>query len=44
MDFWNSPKNDNLSCRVIFLNEDGEKILFVSDFRELGHEYLAYLG
>lgn len=37
-------KNDNLSCRVIFLNEDGKRILFISDFRELGYEYLAYLG
>lgn len=40
-----SPKrNDNLSNRVTFAEADGEKILLVSDFRELGYEYLKYRG
>lgn len=39
------PKRiDNLSCRVTYINDDSEKILFVSDFRELGYEYLKYKG
>lgn len=37
-------KNDNLSSRVTFINDDSEKILFISDFRELGYEYLKYCG
>lgn len=35
---------DNLSCRVTYINDDSEKKLFVSDFRELGYEYLKYKG
>ncbi len=35
---------DNLSCRVTYINDDSEKKLFISDFRELGYEYLKYLG
>lgn len=35
---------DNLSCRVTYINDDSEKKLFVSDFRELGYEYLKYNG
>lgn len=35
---------DNLSCRVTYINDDSEKILFISDFRELGFEYLKYTG
>lgn len=39
------PKRiDNLSCRVTYINDDSEKVLFVSDFRELGYEYLKYKG
>jgi uncharacterized C2H2 Zn-finger protein len=39
------PKRlDNLSCRVTYIDEDSEKKLFVSDFRELGYEYLKYKG
>lgn len=39
------PKRlDNLSCRVTFINEDGESVLFVSDFRELGYEYEKFKG
>ena len=37
-------KNDNLSCRVTFMSEDSDKVLLVSDFRELGYEYLKYCG
>lgn len=37
-------KNDNLSCRVTFINDNSEKVLFISDFRELGYEYLKFTG
>jgi hypothetical protein len=37
-------KIDNLSCRVTFIDPDGSNELFISDFRELGYEYLNYLG
>lgn len=37
-------KNDNLSCRVTFINNDSDNKLFISDFRELGYEYLKYKG
>lgn len=37
-------KNDNLSVRVTYINNDGKNALFVSDFRELGYEYLKYKG
>lgn len=37
-------RNDNLSFRVTYIDEDSEKVLFVSDFRELGYEYLKYCG
>lgn len=37
-------KNDNLSCRVTFINNDSDKKIFISDFRELGYEYLKYKG
>lgn len=39
------PKqNDNLSHRVTYINDSGKKVLFVSDFRELGYLYLKYKG
>lgn len=39
------PKRiDNLSCRVKYINDDSEKKIFISDFRELGYEYLKYKG
>lgn len=39
------PKRiDNLSCRVTYVDPSGDDVLFVSDFRELGYEYLNYLG
>lgn len=37
-------KNDNLSCRVKFIDGDGSQRLFIYDFRELGYEYLQYKG
>lgn len=37
-------KNDNLNYRVTFCDNEGEEELFISDFRELGYEYLSYLG
>lgn len=37
-------RNDNLSCRVTFVDDESDKILKVSDFRELGYEYLRYNG
>ena len=36
-------RNDNVSLRVTFI-DDGEEELFISDFRELGYEYLKYNG
>lgn len=39
------PKRiDNPSYRVTFVDNDSSAIVFVSDFRELGYEYLAYKG
>lgn len=40
-----SNRIDNLNCRVTFINNNDDKIaLVVSDFRELGYEYLRYCG
>lgn len=39
-----SKRNDNLNCRVSFISDDDEEALFISDFRELGYEYLLYKG
>ena len=39
-----SNKNDNLNLRVDFIDDDSETILRVDDFRELGYEYLNYIG
>lgn len=39
------PKQiDNLNYRVTFADNNGEEELFVFDFRELGYEYLKYIG
>lgn len=35
---------DNLRCKVTYINDNSDKVLFVSDFRELGYEYLKYKG
>lgn len=37
-------KNGNLSSRVTFVDDSGEIKLRVSDFKELGYEYLLYKG
>lgn len=39
-----SKRNDNLNCRVTFIDDDSEEALFVDDFRELGYEYRKYKG
>ena len=39
-----SNKNDNLNLRVTFIDNESEIILRVDDFRELGYEYLNYIG
>lgn len=39
-----SKRNDNLNCRVTFIDNDGDEELFISDFRELGYEYQKYKG
>lgn len=37
-------KNGNLNYRVTFVDNDGDEEIFISDFRELGYEYLNYIG
>jgi len=37
-------KNDNLSVRVTFCEEDGDVAMTVSDFRDLGYYYLMQIG
>lgn len=39
-----SKRNENLNCRVTFIDNDGEEELFIFDFRELGYEYQKYKG
>lgn len=39
-----SNKNDNLNLRVTFVDDNSETILKIDDFRELGYEYLNYIG
>lgn len=40
-----SKKNDNKNIRLNFVDEKNEDIvLLINDFRELGYEYLLYLG
>lgn len=39
-----SNRNDNLNCRVTFVNDNDDEALFISDFRELGYEYMLYCG
>lgn len=36
-------RNDNLNFRVTYIDENSDKILLVTDFRELGYEYMNYL-
>ena len=37
-------KNGNLANRVTFIDDESEMVLLVSDFRELGYEYMKYCG
>ena len=37
-------KNDNLAVRVTFCDMDGDAVLYVSDFRDLGYLYLMQTG
>ncbi len=39
-----SNQNDNLNLKINFLDMDGESVLEITDFRELGYEYLNYIG
>lgn len=39
-----SNKNDNLNLKVNFFDMNSESVLEISDFRELGYEYLNYIG
>lgn len=39
-----SNKNDNLNLKINFFDMDGESVLEINDFRELGYEYLNYIG
>ncbi len=39
-----SNKNDNLNLKVNFVNKTGETALKITDFRELGYEYLNFVG
>ena len=36
--------NDNLNIRVNFIDMNGSSVLDIDDFRELGYEYLNYIG
>lgn len=36
--------NASQNIRVNFVNDEGEVVLKISDFRELGYEYLNYIG
>ena len=39
-----SNKNDNLNMKVNFIDTDGNAVLKITDFRELGYEYEQYVG
>lgn len=39
-----SNKNDNLNLKINFFDMDNESVLGINDFRELGYEYLNYIG
>lgn len=39
-----SKRVDNLSVQVLFVDEDGGSVLHISDFRNLGYQYLKYHG
>lgn len=37
-----SSKNDNLNMKINFIDNVNDSILYITDFRELGYEYLNY--
>lgn len=39
-----SNKNDNLNLKINFFDMDCKSVLDINDFRELGYEYLNYIG
>jgi hypothetical protein len=39
-----SQKNNNKNIKLNFIDDSKDYVLFISDFRELGYEYLLYLG
>lgn len=39
-----SNKNDNLNLKVNFIDMQGDSVLEIKDFRELGYEYLNHIG
>lgn len=39
-----SNKNDNLNLKINFIEKSGNTILKITDFRELGYEYLNFIG
>jgi hypothetical protein len=39
-----SRKNDNKNIKLNFIDDSNDYILCINDFRELGYEYLTYLG
>ena len=38
-----SSKNDNLNMKINFIDNTNNPILYITDFRELGYEYLNYI-
>lgn len=39
-----SNKNDNLNLKVNFIDNESDVVLKITDFRELGYEYMNYIG
>ena len=39
-----SRRVDNLNTQVLFTDKEGEPVLYVSDFRNLGNQYMLYKG
>lgn len=39
-----SNKNDNLNLKINFIEKSGNTISKITDFRELGYEYLNFIG
>jgi DNA-directed RNA polymerase subunit RPC12/RpoP len=39
-----SKKNTNTNIQLLFIDDGDDYVLNISDFRELGYEYLLYLG